>query len=310
MADNKTGEFKGTVTLFEGFKLEKINTGEANIRVRYGGKGPPLLLLHGYPQTHAMWNKIAPSLAQDFTVVAPDLRGYGESSKPLTTSDHEPYSKRAMARDQVEVMHQLGFDSFMVAGHDRGGRCAYRMALDYPDKVLKLGVLDIIPTSEHLRRADMAFAMGYWHWFFLAQPYDLPERLIGANPDNYFFDYRRPNALPGTPKPDYFNPEALDDYLRAIDNPATIHAMCEDYRAAVTYDFKLDEADRGKKRINCPLLVLWAEKGQLGNWYDVLAVWRDWADQVEGHSVNSGHYMAEEAPGEVYTALHNFFKDA
>ena len=178
--------------------------------------GPPLLLLHGHPQTHVMWHKIAPRLAQHFTIVAADLRGYGDSSKPPTTPDHVPYSKRTMARDQIEVMRQLGFEQFFVAGHDRGGRCAYRMALDAPEHVLKLAVLDIIPTGEVFRRADMAFGLGYWHWFFLAQPYDLPERMIGANLDNYYYHDTR--AL--------FDQEALEDYLRCVRNPATIHAMC------------------------------------------------------------------------------------
>src|SRR5919204_3675618 len=173
--------------MFEGFEVAMIETGEAALRVRHGGSGPPLLLLHGHPQTHLMWHLVAPSLAERFTVVAPDLRGYGESSKPVTTPDHEPYSKRAMARDQVELMRRLGFERFSVAGHDRGGRCAYRLALDQPERVLRLAVLDIIPTGEAFRRADMEFGMGFWHWFFLAQPYDLPERLIGADPDAFYF---------------------------------------------------------------------------------------------------------------------------
>ncbi len=173
--------------MFEGFEVSMIDTGEAVIRVRHGGSGPPLLLLHGHPQTHVMWHKVAPRLAQDFTVVANDLRGYGDSSKPPSRPDHVPYSKRAMAHDQVVVMQQLGFERFFVAGHDRGGRCAYRMALDHPERVLTLAVLDIIPTGEAFRRADMAFGLGFWHWFFLAQPFPLPEQLIGANPDMFYF---------------------------------------------------------------------------------------------------------------------------
>ncbi len=282
--------------MFEGFELSMVDTGEAIIRVRHGGSGPPLLLLHGHPQTHFMWHEIAPRLSRDFTVVAPDLRGYGDSSKPSTTPNHAPYSKRAMARDQVEVMRQLGFDRFFVAGHDRGGRCAYRMALDHPERVLKLGVLDIVPTGEAFRRADMAFGLGFWHWFFLAQPYDLPERLIGADPDAF---YLRRRGL--------FAPEALEDYLRCIRNPDTIHAMCEDYRAGATIDFALDEADGGKKRIECPVLTLWSRRGELEEWYDVLAIWRDWADDVRGRSLDCGHYLAEEAPDETYAELHAFF---
>src|SRR5438128_975213 len=204
--------------MFEGFKLERIDTGEAQIRVRHGGSGPPLLLLHGNPQTHVMWHKIAPRLAQDFTVVAADLRGYGDSSKPADAPDHEPHSKRAMARDQVAVMQQLGFERFSVAGHDRGGRCAYRLALDHPERVQKLAVLDIVPTGEAFRRADFKFGMGYWHWFFLAQPYPLPENLIGANPDGM---YSHSAA--------YFTPEAHAEYLRHTRNPAVVHAICEDY---------------------------------------------------------------------------------
>jgi haloacetate dehalogenase len=283
--------------MFEGFKLSMIDTGEVVIRVRHGGHGPPLLLLHGHPQTHVMWHKIAPRLAQDFTVVAADLRGYGDSAKPQTTPDHAPYSKRAMARDQVAVMAQLGFERFFVAGHDRGGRCAYRLALDYPERVLKLAVLDIIPTGEAFRRADMAFGLVNWHWFFLAQPYDLPERLIGADPEGYYFRQRR----------EIFDPEALQDYLRCCHNPETIHAMCEDYRAGATFDFKLDEADRGRRRLTCPVLVLWSRQDELEKSYDVLAIWRDWADNVQGRGLDCGHYLAEEAPDETYAELSAFF---
>jgi haloacetate dehalogenase len=186
--------------------------------------------------------------------------------------------------------------SFFVAGHDRGGRCAYRMALDHPERVLKLAVLDIIPTGEAFRRADMAFGLGYWHWFFLAQPYDLPERLIGADPEGSF----RSRPV------DAFAPAALENYLRCFRNPATIHAMCEDYRAGAGIDFQLDEADRGRVRIRCPVLALWAKRGPLQRWYDVLDIWRTWADDVHGHAIDSGHYLAEEAPDETYEALHAF----
>jgi len=282
--------------MFEGFDLSMVDTGEAVIRVRHGGNGPPLLLLHGHPQTHVMWHKIAPRLAQDFTVIATDLRGYGQSSKPPTTPDHMPYSKRVMAQDQIAVMRHFGFEHFFVAGHDRGGRCAYRMALDHPERVQKLAVLDIIPTGEALRQTNMAFALGFWHWFFLAQPYDLPERLIGANPDNFYFRTGR----------EKFAPEALADYLDCVHNPATIHAMCEDYRAGATIDYRLDEADRGQRQITCPTLVLWSLQGELEDWYDVLAIWREWADNVQGHGIDCGHYLAEEGPDETYTALHNF----
>ncbi len=283
--------------MFEGFTLTTIDTGEAVLRVRHGGSGPPLLLLHGHPQTHVMWHKLAPRLAQHFSVVMADLRGYGDSSKPPSALDHAPYSKRAMARDQVALMRQLGFEQFFVAGHDRGARCAYRLALDHPERVRKLAVLDIIPTYEAFRRTDMTFALGYWHWFFLAQPYPLPEQMIGANPDNYYFRGTR----------HLFAPEALDDYLRCVHNPATIHAMCEDYRAGASIDYAIDEADRGQRRITCPLLALWGRTGSLEKWYDVLAIWRDWADDVRGRAIDSGHYLAEEAPDATYAELAAFF---
>src|SRR5438105_5857481 len=280
----------GTPQMFAGFELATIDTGEATLRVRHGGSGPPLLLLHGHSQTHAMWHLVAPRLAQVFTVVAPDLRGYGDSSKPKTTPDHEPYSKRAMARDAVALMQRLGFETFSVAGHDRGARCAYRLALDHPDRVSKLGVMDIIPTGEVFRRTTMASALGYWHWFFLAQPFDLPERMIGADPDAYYF---RDRSL--------FAPEALQDYLRCVHRPETIHGMCEDYRAGATFDFQLDESDVGNRRISCPVLALWGARGAISRWYDVLEVWRAWADDVSGHSIDCGHYLAEEAPDETAT---------
>jgi len=288
--------------MFEGFKVSTIDTGETIIRARHGGSGPPLLLLHGNPQTSAMWHKVAPRLAETFTVVATDLRGYGESGKPPSTPDHAPYSKRAMAFDQIAVMRGLGHERFFVAGHDRGARVAYRMALDHPDRVLRLAVLDIIPTSEALRRANMDFALGYWHWFFLAQREDLPELLIGADPDEYWFRHtsREPKGR------DFFG-AALEEYLRAFRNPATRHAICEDYRAAVTVDFAHDEADRAAgRRIRCPVLALWGGKGKLESWYDVLAIWRDWADDVRGRPIACGHYIPEEAPDETYAELRAF----
>jgi len=286
----------GTESIFDGFTLAMIETGEAVIRARHGGSGPPLLLLHGHPQTHVMWHHLAPLLARDFTVVAADLRGYGDSSKPPTTPDHAPYSKRRMALDQIEVMRRLGFEQFFVAGHDRGGRVAYRMALDHPDRVRGLAVLDIVPTGEAYRRANMSFGLGYWHWFFLAQPYDLPERMIGADPDAYYLRQR-----------DLFAPDALQDYTRCFHKRDTIHAMCEDYRAGATIDFSLDEADRGRRRIACPVLALWGRRGMLERWYDVLAIWRDWADDVRGRALDCGHFLPEEAPAETYKELHQFF---
>ena len=285
--------------MFEGFELRTIDTGESRIHLRTAGSGPPLLLLHGHPQSHVMWHLVAPRLAEEFTVVAPDLRGYGDSSKPESTPDHAPYSKRAMARDQVAVMAQLGFERFLVAGHDRGGRVAYRLAVDHPERVQKLAVLDIVPTGEAFDRADMAFAMSYFHWFFLAQKEPLPERLIAGDPDLFYF--RRGEHQ--------FTKEALAEYRRHVRDPATVHAMCEDYRAGATIDLALDRADRGKRCIRCPLLALWGRHGQLDSAYDVLAVWRDWASDVCGRAIDCGHYLAEEKPDEIYRELRAFFRD-
>ncbi|MCE9683465.1 alpha/beta fold hydrolase [Halomonas alkalisoli] len=291
--------------MFDGFHLSMIDTGEATIRVRHGGSGPPLLLLHGNPQTQAMWHRIAPRLAEDFSVVVTDLRGYGESSKPASDAEHAPYSKRAMARDQVEVMRQLGFESFFVAGHDRGGRCGYRMALDYPERILKLAVLDIVPTSEAFWRADMQFGLGYYHWFFLAQPHDLPERLIGGAPE-YFWRW---HTASGVGSPAAFAPEAEEEYLRCFCDPHTLHAICEDYRAGASIDIEHDAEDRRQgRRLSCPLLVLWGAKGALEGWYDVLAVWRDWATDVQGRALDCGHYLPEECPAETLDELRAFFK--
>jgi haloacetate dehalogenase len=284
--------------IFEGFELTTIDTGEATIRVLHGGTGAPVLLLHGHPQTHAMWHAVAPRLVEDFTVVCADLRGYGESSKPPSTEDHEPYSKRAMARDQVEVMRELGHERFSVAGHDRGGRVAYRLALDHPERVEKLAVLDIIPTSEMWLRMDRKLGLVNWHWFFLAQPAPFPERLIGADPNAYYFRGDRSR----------FHPEALADYLRCVSNPETIHAMCEDYRAGAGIDIELDEADRANgRKIERPVLVVWSGRDEL-SWWDPVAIWKGWADDVRGAPVDAGHFLAEEAPDEIHAVLTAFFK--
>jgi haloacetate dehalogenase len=285
--------------VFAGLRLDRIDTAEASLRVRHGGSGPPLLLLHGHPQTHVMWHLVAPRLAEEHTVVAPDLRGYGDSSKPATTADHEPYSKRAMARDAVELMGALGFERFAVAGHDRGARVAYRLALDHPERVERLAVLDVIPTGETWSRADHRFMLAWWHWAFLAQPAPFPETLIGADPDVYYFKGDRSR----------FHPDALADYLRCARDPAAIHAMCEDYRAGATYDFDLDRADRAAgKRIACPLLVLWGGRNDLEELFgDPLAVWGEWAHDVRGRALDCGHYLPEEAPDETYDELRRFF---
>jgi haloacetate dehalogenase len=282
---------------FEGFALTHVGVEGGDIRLRHGGSGPPLLLLHGNPQTHAMWHKVAPSLARRFTVVCPDLRGYGGSFKPPVTDDHAPYAKRHMAADMVAVMRALGHERFRLAAHDRGARVAHRLAIDHPDRVEKLAVLDIVPTLEHFERTDMAFAMGYYHWFWFAQKAPFPEDLISAAPDIWWR-----NHTGREPKGDgFFAPEALADYLAAVRDPAMIRGMCEDYRAAATIDLEHDRASRAAgARIGCDLLVLWGEKGRIGEWYDPLAVWRPYAAAgVSGGSVTSGHYLAEEAPEQV-----------
>jgi haloacetate dehalogenase len=265
------------------------------------GKGEPLLLLHGYPQTHVMWHKILPLLAEYFTVVATDLRGYGDSSKPLIEDDRTAYSKRAMAADQVEVMSQLGYDRFYLVGHDRGARVAHRLTLDYPEKVKKLAFLDIIPTYYLYSNSDREFATAYYHWFFLIQPHPLPETLIGANPE-YFLRHclqswgRNFSA---------FTDAALAEYIRCFSDVHTIRASCEDYRASATIDLVDDEADLDKK-ITCPLLVLWGSQGIIGRKYDVLEIWRERAIDVIGKTIDCGHFLPEEAPKETYEALQKF----
>jgi haloacetate dehalogenase len=286
-------------TLFQGFEHRRIATAGAEIDLVTAGKGPPVLLLHGYPQTRAIWHKIAPRLAQDFTLVIPDLRGYGDSSKPAGGEDHFGYSKRAMAQDQVEVMSQLGFDEFAVAGHDRGGRVAHRMALDHGERVTRVAVLDIVPTYKLYSAVSKEFASAYFHWFFLIQPAPFPETLIGNSVEQYLkraFDRAGPGAI---------TEEPYAEYLRCFRDPATIHASCEDYRAAATIDLRHDEADLNSK-IACPLLALWGEKGAMHKLYDVFATWRERASNVEGKALSCGHYLAEEAPEETLAALKAF----
>lgn len=288
--------------MFEGFSRERIVTSGAEINLMVGGKGPPLLLLHGYPQSHVMWHRLAPALAERFTVVCSDLRGYGDSSKPPGGGDHATYSKRAMAEDQVQVMEELGYRRFSVAGHDRGGRVGHRMALDFPEAVQRLAVLDIAPTLTMFRRADMDFGMTYYHWFFLAQPFDLPERLIAGDPD-FYLEWKLGAWGSGI---EVFDAAALAEYKRCFAEPATIHASCEDYRAAATIDLQHDEEDL-ERRIDCPLLVLWGDKGFVGRTYDVLAVWREKAERVSGAALPSGHFIPEEAPEETLNSFLDFF---
>ncbi|MGJ6967091.1 alpha/beta fold hydrolase [Streptosporangium sp. G11] len=283
--------------MFEGFAEERVGTGEAELFVRHGGSGPPVLLLHGHPRTHATWHRVAPSLADGHTVVCPDLRGYGRSSKPETTADHEPYSKRAMARDCLALMRALGHERFAVVGHDRGTYVAQRLAMDHPDAVTRLVVMDGVPIGEVLARADARFAEAWWHWFFLGQTSRPAERVINADPDAWY------GATAET-----MGAEAYEDYRRAIHDPATVHAMCEDYRAGLGVDRAADDVDRrAGRRIACPVLFLWAARDDMEDLYgDPLEIWRDWADDLRGGSVDSGHHIAEEAPAELAAELRRF----
>jgi haloacetate dehalogenase len=285
--------------MFEGFVLEQIALDDVELRVRHGGSGPAVLLLHGHPRTHTTWHRVAPILAERFTVVCPDLRGYGESSTTPDEPDHGQASKRAMARDAVELMRRLGHDRFAVVGHDRGAYAAMRAALDHPAAVTHLGVLDAVPIGEALRRADATFATEWWHWFFFAQP-DKPERAILADPDLW---YRN--------DPEKMGRDNFDDYRRAIHDRATVHAMLEDYRAGLGPDRAADEADMEARRtIACPTLVLWASRDDLAGLYgDPLEVWRPWAGDLRGHAVESGHHMAEEIPEVLARELAQFIAE-
>src|SRR6266516_5822486 len=286
---------KKKADMFDSFEQTQINTSGATIHLVKGGNGYPLLLLHGYPETHLMWHKIAPRLAQEFTVIVPDLRGYGDSSKPEGGADQYNYSKRAMAQDMVEVMIQLGYEEFFVVGHDRGARVGHRMALDHPLRVKKLAVLDIAPTYKMYMTTDKAFATAYYHWFFLIQPYDLPERLMGSQPEYYL----RRCLASWSADHAAFAPEAVAEYIRCFSNPATIHASCEDYRAAATIDLQHDEADLDQK-VTCSFHALWSEQGVVGRRYVVLETWRERANDVRGKALPGGHFLPEEAPEETY----------
>jgi haloacetate dehalogenase len=294
--------------MFAGLDARTAQVAQTSIFVRTGGSGPPLLLLHGFPETHVMWRDIAVALAQQFSVVVADLRGYGQSGCPASTVDHAAYSKRAMARDMVEVMQGLGFDRFMVAGHDRGGRVAYRLALDHPEIVAKIAVLDVIPTEAAWDRADARLALAFWPWSLLAQPEPLPERLLAAAPDAIVH-----NAISGWGSAaSAFPAEVKAAYVEALRDPAHIHAICEEYRAAAGMDREHDAQDRADgRRITCPLLALWSGEGGLENWYEEeggpLAIWRQWADTVEGGPVKGGHFFPEEHPAETAGALARFF---
>jgi len=294
--------------MLDGFETAEIDTGETTTFARLSGSGSPILLLHGFPETHLMWRDVAPTLARCFTVVCADLRGYGRSGCPASTPDHAPYAKRAMARDMVAVMERLGFARFSVAGHDRGGRVAYRLTLDHPDRVERLAVLDILPVATVWERADARLALGYWPWSLLAQAEPLPERLIGAAPEVVVDE-----ALSGWGSASTaFGPDVRGAYTDALRDPVHLHAICEEYRAAATLDRAHDEADRASgRRITCPLLALWSGPGPLGTWYaedgGPLALWRGWADDVRGRAFDGGHFFPEEMPNETADALGQFF---
>ena len=294
--------------MFSGFESVSLETAQTRIFARVGGSGPPVLLLHGFPQTHLMWRDVAPLLAADFTVVCADLRGYGCSGCPVSSADHAPYAKRAMARDMVEAMRQLGFSQFSVAGHDRGGRVAYRMALDHPAALTGLAVLDIVPTGEAWDRADSRFAAAYWPWSLLAQPEPMPEQLVAAAPGAVV-----EAALSGWgTAPSVFDPGVRAAYITALSDPAHVHAVCEEYRAGAGIDREHDAADQAAgHRIGCPLLALWAAGGPVDTWYAAaggpLGLWRNWASDVRGSSVTGGHFFPEEQPGLTAASLGQFF---
>ena len=291
--------------LFPGYASERIATRRGRIFARVGGSGPPLLLLHGFPQTHAMWHRVAPRLAERFTLVLPDLPGYGESEVPETDAGHTPYTKRAMAEAMVEAMERLGHARFALAGHDRGGRVAYRLALDHPARLTKLAVLDILPTFDYWAKLDREFGLRIYHWMFLAQPHPLPERLIGSNPDEYFRWCFRNWSRPGT---DPFDPRAMEQYLRPLRDPARLRAVCEDYRAGAYADVEHDRADfDGGRRIAVPLLALWGAAGIASAASTPLDTWRKRASEVTGGPIAAGHFLCEEAPDETADAMLNFF---
>ena len=287
------------IVMFDGFTLQDVTVGHSGgepvtLRVRHGGSGPPIVLLHGHPRTHVTWHRVAARLAAGHTVVCPDLRGYGRSSKPAVGDDHAGYGKRAMAGDVLELMRSLGHDRFAVAGHDRGANVAMRLALDHPDAVTHLAVLDGIPIGESLARTDARFAAAWWHWFFLGQTDKPAERVINADPDAWY-----------RVDPAHMGAEAYADLREALHDPETVRGMCEDYRAGLTVDRAHDDADAAAgRRITCPTVFCWSTGDDLVDLYgDPLAIWRNWADDVRGVPIDSGHHMAEENPGALAAAL-------
>ena len=287
---------------FDGFEEHLIPVPEGDVFCRIGGSGPPLLLLHGYPQTSAMWHRVAPALARDLTVIAADLRGYGRSHKPVTSADHAPYSKRAMAGDMIALMDALGYGRFLVGAHDRGARVAHRMAADHPERVAALSTLDIAPTREMYVHAGSGFASDYWHWYWLIQPAPFPENLIATDPDGFWCRKCCSGAAGATP----FARPAFAEYLEAFRDPSVIHASCEDYRAAYTIDIAHDDADTAK--LPMPLLALWGAQGAIERHFDCLALWRERAADVTGSALSAGHYLAEECPDLVLDQWLPFFR--
>jgi haloacetate dehalogenase len=289
--------------VFDGFTLEHVDVGDVTLRVRHGGSGPAVLLLHGHPRTHATWHRVAPLLAQAHTVVCPDLRGYGQSSKPASTSDHAPYSKRAMAEDCVRLMTRLGHERFAVAGHDRGCYVAFRVAIDHPDRVDAFVPMDGVPIGTALARCDAQFARSWWHWFFLGNPAARAEDVINRDPD-WWYRTESKRAQMGA--------SAWDDFAAAVRDPATVHAMCEDYRAGLSVDRAHDDADAAAgRRVTAPTLVVWAAQDDMEDLYgDPVAVWRQWADSVDGVRIDCGHHIAEEAPEQFVDAVLPFLHQA
>lgn len=289
--------------LMDGFRAERVRTSGAEVQVAIGGNGPPLLLLHGNPLTHVSWHKIAPSLARDFTVVAPDLRGYGDSSKPEGGDDHAAYTFRAMGEDNFELMRHLGFERFGVAGHDRGARVAFRMALDNPDAIERMAALDIVPTHHVLTNVSLGWGLESYHWFFMAQKAPFPEKLLCADLD-YYIQYKLNKKGVGL---DIFSPEAMAEYVRCT-TPEQIHAVCEDYRATVTLDLGMDTDDFGRRRIACPVLAIWGGNSHCGRHFKPMEAWAEWTDNLRGFAVPTGHYPAEHRPDLIYPAFWSFFQ--
>lgn len=284
------------------FKTQIVSNGDVNISVNVTGQGEPLLLIHGYPETHLGWYKMVPELAKKYTVICPDLRGNGASDKPAGAEDHSNYSKRAMASDMIAIMDELGFDKFKVVGHDRGARVTHRLCLDYPERVTRAVFLDIIPTLTLYETVNQDVATVYFHWFFLIQKAPLPENLIGGDPIQYLH-WGLGGRIGGVEAVD---PEALAAFEENMQDPDVIHATCEDYRAAASIDLEHDRADSDKK-IQCPLLVVWGNLGPMGKLYDIMSTWQGKAENVQGLGLECGHYPAQEKPDELLAALADFF---